>query len=94
MLPNGSSAAAHTEYTRLLADHGALGVMAIGVLALLALSAVVSSERGLSRAWSASAVVWALAEMSHSAMRVALIGFVFGIGFLRIKEGEPDASTP
>lgn len=85
-LPDGSTAAAHTEYTRLVADHGVIGIGILVVLVLLAASAVLSNTRGFGRAWSAAATIWAFAAMGHSAMRVALIGFVFGIAFIRIEQ--------
>ena len=74
----GYTAAAHTELTRLVAEHGALGLVVIFLFMFMALRAYRSAPSNASRAWVACLVAWVMAEMAHSAMRVAAISFVFG----------------
>lgn len=69
---------AHTEYTRLLAEHGLLGLGALGAL-LAAIGSSFWRQRGLSRALAAGMLTWALAFMAVSAMRLAAPSFLIGL---------------
>lgn len=71
--------ASHTEFTRLLAEHGLLGLLAILILMLIGYNAYRLAPTVLAKGWVAALVGWSLAEMAHSAMRIACISFVFGI---------------
>ena len=75
----GQYAAAHTEYTRLLAEHGIAGILAIILLVVMAMRAYLRSPGAQSKLWAAVFLVWPLVEMSHAAMRVAAISFLFGL---------------
>lgn len=71
---------AHTEYSRLLAEHGIFGLVA---LLLLFWMVVRRSSRPLaltSKAFSAAFSVWALLFMFHAAMRMAASSFIFALG--------------
>lgn len=70
---------AHTEYTRMLAEHGVLGLLAILFLPVMAMKALRHAPQGLPKAWVAAILTWPLIEMTHAAMRVAAIGFMFGL---------------
>lgn len=78
-LVHGYLPGAHTEYSRLLAEHGALGLVSIILLISIALKAVRQLPQGLPRAWVAAMLAWPLTEMGHAAMRVAAVGFLFGL---------------
>jgi O-antigen ligase len=69
---------AHTEYTRLLAEHGLLGFGALGAL-LATIGRSFWRQRGLSRALAAGMLAWALAFMAVSAMRLAAPSFLIGL---------------
>lgn len=75
----GVKAAAHTEYTRILTEHGIPGILAILIMLILAVKAVLKAPKGQSQAWTAALVVWPMVEMTHAAMRIAAIGFIFGL---------------
>ncbi|MGI8402094.1 MAG: O-antigen ligase family protein [Gemmatimonadaceae bacterium] len=79
----GESTLAHTEYTRLLSEHGLFGVVAL--LALIAICATVLLKRQPlgERALRVAFMVWSLVSMLHAGMRLAAIGFVFGWGCAR-----------
>jgi hypothetical protein len=73
--------AAHTEFTRDLAEHGLFGAIAI-VLLLGAgvrnvLHAPTSREKGL----AASALTWSVLFMLNSAMRTVAPSFMYGLSF-------------
>lgn len=71
--------ASHTEFTRLLAEHGVLGLLSFGILLLIGIQAYRLAPTVLAKGWVASLIAWSMAEMTHSAMRIAAISFVFGI---------------
>lgn len=75
----GRNIAAHTEYTRLLAEHGLFGILAIILLLVMSSKAYVNSPNWYSKMWVSVFLVWSLVEMSHAAMRIASISFLFGI---------------
>lgn len=75
----GVKIAAHTEYTRILAEHGIPGILAILLLISLTGRAVLKAPPGMAQAWAAALATWSLVEMTHAAMRIAAIGFVFGL---------------
>lgn len=70
---NGISLAAHTEFTRLLAEHGLFGIFAIAILVWMLFNRYLANRPGLSRAMTAAFAVWAMSIMAHSALRLAVI---------------------
>jgi O-antigen ligase len=78
----GSTTAAHTEFTRLLAEHGMLGVLALAVLTMMGIQQLIKSWNNPSaRAIVLGFTLWALLSMTHSAMRIAAIPMMFGLAF-------------
>jgi hypothetical protein len=77
----------HTEYSRLLAEHGVLGVVALVLLAVMMVQSVRSTTTTWNRFLSVGVGVYALFTMSHSATRIAIIAVLFGLAALRI---DPD----
>lgn len=74
----GQGAAAHTEYSRLLAEHGVLGLGALLILFFLFIRSWWKAPGALSKAWVLALGSWALIAMANIAMRNASIGFMFG----------------
>ncbi|MES1211837.1 MAG: O-antigen ligase family protein, partial [Acidobacteriota bacterium] len=64
----GYEVASHTEFTRLMAEHGSLGLLALLVLLGIAGNAYLQAPTVLEKAWVSSLSGWAFIEMSHSAM--------------------------
>ena len=79
----------HTEFSRLLAEHGLLGAVAIVLLVAMAVRGVRDQPLLLGKAFSASCATWALAEMMHSATRLAAVAFVFAFGQVVIRGPGP-----
>jgi hypothetical protein len=75
----GLLTAAHTEYTRILSEHGLFGAVSILLLLIMALKAYQRAPTLISKAWVIALVGWSLAEMTHAAMRVVAISFIFGL---------------
>jgi len=80
----GKSAKSHTEFTRLLSEHGILGLAALGLLLTMGIRAVALQTPGWPRAFSAALVVFALIFMSGSGMRMAIPSFLLGLAAVRI----------
>ncbi len=74
--------APHTEYTRLLAEHGVLGIVAIAMLGVLSFR-LISSASEWYRLAAVGLIVMALAQMVHSATRIGSIAICFGLAALR-----------
>lgn len=87
----------HTEYTRLISEHGLLG---IGVIVVWSLSLLVNYRRlrhlPLTQAVMAMFIVWAAVYMTHAAMRTAAPSMLFGLTFATYGPDptEPEADTP
>lgn len=87
--------AAHTEFTRMLAEHGSLGALALLLYLVLGIKAVRASQTVTSRAIVAGMVVWVTMLMAINGMRVAAPGFLFGLAFAVAYSSAPRASpTP
>jgi O-antigen ligase len=80
----GEAFAAHTEYSRLLAEHGMLGLWAMIILAFIFARAVASAESNFERGLVVAMTLWALAEMTHSAMRIVAIPYLIALTFARM----------
>lgn len=84
-LSKSMRAASHNEYSRLLAEHGILGIGAMMILAAMALQAFSRHREPLGRAIAAGFIVWSVAAMSHSATRLAAVSFVFALAAVRVE---------
>ncbi|MCB1014220.1 MAG: O-antigen ligase family protein [Acidimicrobiales bacterium] len=71
--------ASHTEYTRLLAEHGLLGIVALLCLAAMVVTAFRRQRLSLGQAWVAALVAWTALELSHSSTRLAAVAFTFAL---------------
>jgi O-antigen ligase len=85
----------HTEFTRMLAEHGLFGLAAIGVLLIMTLQRVLSRQPVLSKAFAVALTAWAIATTLHAATRLAAVGFVFGLGamYFNLAEQAPPDDT-
>jgi len=76
----GNDLEAHTEFTRLLGDHGMLGLFAVVILISSGISNYRKSK-GPKRIISVGFVLAAVLNMLHAAMRLAIPGLAFGFAF-------------
>lgn len=84
---HGQSTLAHTEFTRLLSEHGLFGVIALCALLGIFTSRVLNAQPVDERAFRTAVMLWSLISMLHAGMRIAAIGFVFGLGCARMLSG-------
>ena len=75
---------AHTEFTRLLAEHGSFGALAMVLLLFAAVQNIRRSGSTKAMGLSAGMMTWACLFMLNSAMRTAAPSFVFGLAFASI----------
>jgi hypothetical protein len=73
--------ASHNEVSRMLAEHGVLGILALLILLLIPLGFLLSKNRNL--LMLPFVAFWFL-TINHSAMRVALPGFMYGFALLSV----------
>jgi len=78
----------HTEFTRMLAEHGLPGLLDIGVVILLASQAIRRS--GQSLPITVTFMTWAVAQMFYANLRVVAIPIAFGFAFARIRDRTDD----
>jgi O-antigen ligase len=69
----------HTEYTRLLAEHGLFGVAALIILAVVTAQRVFSRRSTHSWSFGVMFTVWALLTMAHSATRLVVVSLIFAL---------------
>ena len=87
--------AAHTEYSRLLAEHGLFGLVSMLILLWMVLRRLSRPSPLAAKALSAAFTGWALLFMSHAAMRMAAVSFIFALGsayLLAVQRGRPGTS--
>jgi hypothetical protein len=82
---HGYEVAAHTEYSRALAEHGIAGLMALLVLLGMAARGYVRAPTVEAQIWIAALLAWPLMEMTHAAMRIAAISLMLGLAMVRWK---------
>ena len=76
----GARASPHTEYTRILAEHGSLGLFSLLLLLLMAVKRLRLHTEPLDMAMAAGFTVWAMLFMLHAAMRLSSVSFIFALG--------------
>ena len=89
-----SGVATHTEFTRLLAEHGMFGAFAIALMLGLGLNNIRKAASAREKGLVASALVWSLLFMLNSAMRTVAPSFMYGLSFNIFKPtSEPKTNT-
>lgn len=95
-------ASSHTEFTRMMGEHGVPGVVGIVLLGILALHAF--RRPGDGREFAIAWIAWTVAQMFYANLRIVAVPYAFGLAFLRLTESErsddpegapvPDAAAP
>jgi O-Antigen ligase len=77
-------AASHTEFSRLLAEHGAFGLISLLALLSMALQSLIRARDARGKAIVASMIAWSFFFMMINAMRVVAPAFLFGLTFVTL----------
>jgi O-antigen ligase len=70
----------HTEFTRLPAQHGIFGILALFMMLVLAASDFARQPSTAAKAICVVLIAWSLLTMGHAAMRLAIVPFIYGLG--------------
>lgn len=79
---------AHTEFTRLLSDHGLLGLLALVPLLLTCLERFNRARTPAARALVASCMAWTLLYMVINGMRLVAPSLLFGLACINLAAGK------
>lgn len=82
-------ALAHTEFTRMIAEHGTFGLAALAVMLAILIGNLKRPNSIHGRAFVAGGIFWACLYMTNAAMRLAAPGFFWGMGFLTVANFQP-----
>lgn len=74
----------HTEFTRLLSEHGLLGIFAILLIGLATYFNLKRQNRGMEMAFVAGTIGWSCLYMMTAGMRIAAPAFMCGLSFVTI----------
>lgn len=77
-------AMSHTEFTRLLAEHGVFGLLALATFVLIIVYNFRKQNTTLGRAFVAGLTGWSMLFMSNAGMRLVAPSFIFGMIYLTI----------
>lgn len=80
----GKPVGSHTEFARILSEHGMLGVLALVFLGIGILQRIVFQKTSLHRALTVGVVVWSCLFMMNAGMRMAAPSFMWGLSYLII----------
>jgi hypothetical protein len=80
----------HTEFTRLLAEHGLFGLLADLVLLAAAWANVRRSREPAGRAVAAALTAWSFIFFTTAAFRTAAPALLFGLSFATVVPSEPE----
>lgn len=79
----GFSTIAHTEYSRLLSEHGVFGLIALLALFTICVNQLIRRQPPQERALRVAFLFWSMASMFHVGMRIVAVSLVFGWGCAR-----------
>ena len=82
--------ASHTEFSRLLAEHGLYGLLALVILLLSPLIYYLQTNN-LSKPLVAAFTILCFLTMTHGAMRLAMPGFLYGLIFIHLLPKKDDS---
>ena len=83
----GVTAASHNEATRLIEEHGFLGVLILMILILVPTAHFINSSN-YQRAFLIAFYTFWFLTINHSAMRIAFPGFIYGLSLIKITRDE------
>lgn len=76
--------ASHTEYTRLLGEHGILGGGCLLILATLIFRRILKKDAAMTKYLALSLVCWSFLYMFHAGMRLAAPAILFSLGIFGV----------
>lgn len=78
----GFESASHTEFTRIISEHGSFGIIALLALGLATLHNLQRQKMAFAKALFAGAIAFSTLSMLNSGMRLATPAFLWGLSFI------------
>jgi O-antigen ligase len=91
---SGHASAAHTEFTRLLSEHGTLGLVALLLLLAMAVRNLQRARGARNKAVVAAMIGWSFLYMFNAAMRLMMPAFALGLTFATVCPEEKHVRDP
>jgi O-antigen ligase len=88
----GHAVASHTEFSRLLTEHGIFGAAALIALLIMAKKSLSRARTHTDKAFAVAMITWSFLFMSVNGMRLAAPAFCFGFAFAPISQDEGESS--
>jgi hypothetical protein len=82
--------AAHTEYSRVIAEHGVPGIFSLAILVIIIISTYFRAPNSFTRATVVALISWSLLQMSHNAMRLVSPSVILGLAMVQWNQGKKD----
>lgn len=86
-------AASHTELTRLLSEHGLFGLGALIILLVIPVQRFLSYKAYYRKLLVVVFVSFSIISSLHAAMRLCVMGFVYGLAFINLMPDKEDVDT-
>ena len=83
-------AASHNEMSRLLSEHGILGIIALLILIVVPVKNILN-QSNLPRAFLSAFFVFWFLTINHSAMRIAFPAFIYGLSVITVVSNEKNS---
>ena len=80
----GKAVGAHTEFSRILGEHGVFGLFALIILGIGFVYSLKRQKTSMGKALVAGAVVWSSLFMLNAGMRLAAPSFIWGLSYLTL----------
>ncbi|NLP58148.1 O-antigen ligase family protein [Lutibacter sp. B1] len=80
-------AASHNELSRLLGEHGMIGIIILVILIVIPIKNILS-QSFLARSFLSAFLIFWFLTINHSAMRIAFPGFIYGLSLIIINFNE------
>ncbi len=79
-----NKAASHTEFSRMLSEHGGFGLAALACMLAMMVANITRANSKPGKAFVAGIMVWTAMFMMNTGMRLAAPGFIWGLSFITI----------
>lgn len=84
----------HTEFSRLLSEHGTLGISALLISIIFPFLGFFRTKSFISKLFLVMFVSYSVICSFHSAMRIAMMGYAYGIAFSTLVAKRDDLADP
>lgn len=85
---------AHTEFSRLLSEHGSMGIIALIILFVFPISVFIRNRYFYAKVFIVMLASYSIITSFHAAMRLGMQGFAFGLCFINLVQKRDDTSDP